>query len=153
MWEVCCSTTTSLWLPWFIWPTFSPPPPSLPSPVPGLPERGGGDHQAGSSRLHGITAAYIHMLSGRALHAKLELQRQHSLFISSRNTKQNITKILKNHLLCFKIGGSHFKLDLTIMITDPALNEGQQTALTACHTWHRSPPSCLVLSYRIQKAI
>lgn len=71
----------------------SPPPSSFPSPVPGLPERGGGDHQAGSSRLHDITAAYIHMLSGRALHAKLELQRQHSLFISSRNTKQNITKI------------------------------------------------------------
>lgn len=87
------------------------------------------------------------MLTRRALHAKSHAAlgaTQHSLFNSSHRTKQN------NISSDFKQAGLTLDLFtiillLIIIISDPALTEGLQEALTACHT---GLPSCLVLSHR-----
>lgn len=72
---------------WLIWPTFLPPSP-IPFPRPGLPERGG-EETTTRQEAAGYTALQqpdMHKLSRRALHAKLEEQRQRSLFIGRHKT-------------------------------------------------------------------
>lgn len=117
---------------WLIWPTFLPPSP-IPFPRPGLPERGG-EETTTRQEAAGYTVLQqpsMHKLSRRALHAKLEEQRQRSLFIG-----------------CHKTNMISFSLIWTGLILKQATRHYHE-ALTVCHWWQ--PPLCVSPSYRESK--
>lgn len=125
---LCCSTTTAVCAALIYLTYFLPPFP----PLCLVWGEGRGDHQAGSSRLHSITAAYIHMLIGIILTAKADVAfeaTQHSLFTRSHNRKLN--KINKEKSVLISLFRSYHTI-----ITDRACLYWRsiKKVPTACHT-------------------